>query len=74
MRTHCKDQEDMKTFFRMASQDFYASETEFLKMWHAVNMKQWKETLVTRSSVKISDSKSLCETTTDKQEMPSIKL
>ena len=74
MRTHCKDQEDVKTSSSEWHLRSWASETEFLKMWHAANKKQWKETLVMRYSVKISDSKSLFETTKDKQEMPSIKL
>ena len=61
MRTHCVDQEDMKTSSSEWHLKIWASETEFLKMWHAANLKQWKETLVMRYSVKISDTQSLCE-------------
>ena len=52
----------------------WTSETKLLKMWHATNLKQRKETHVIRYSFKISDSNSQCENTTDKQQMPSIKL
>ena len=43
-------------------------------MLHAANLKQWKDTLVMRCSIKISNSKSQSENTEDRQEMPSVRL
>ena len=74
MRAHCMDQEDMETLPWEWNLRSFASEAQFLKMRHAANLKQWKETLVLRYFIKIINPKWQSEHTKDRQEMPSIRL
>ena len=65
---------DENIILRMESLQVEHQEQKFFRNGTQRSSKPWKETLVMRQSIKISNSKSQFENIQDSEEMPSIRL